>query len=69
MIERIKSNYFIAKLFLHLEEKQKLKIAKYNKGLQKIINVNINNYKYFHGSYIIYESNRFGKEIMVGMIH
>ena len=45
-----------------LNEKQKLKIVKYNKSLQKNIDINIFNYKLFTGKYIIYESNGIGKE-------
>ena len=45
-----------------MDEKQKLKIIKYNKSLQKNININIINYKFFTGKYIIYQSKRIGKE-------
>ena len=62
MLENIKSNYRIKIFFLHTNEKRKLKIVKYNKILQKNININLNNYKFFTGKYIIYESNRIGKE-------
>ena len=62
MLENIKSTYFIRKLFGYISEKHKLKLVKYNKRLQKIININIINYKHFTGKYIIYESNGIGKE-------
>ena len=42
--------------------KKKLKVVKYNKSLQKNIDINIINYKHFSGRYIIYESNGIGKE-------
>ena len=62
MLEFIKSSFFIRILFSHIYEKGKLKIAKYNKSLQNRLNINIFNYKIFSGRYIIYESNRIGKE-------
>ena len=62
MLKKIKATYFIQLLFSYVDEKQKLKIIKYNKYLQKIINISIINYKLFTGKYIIYESNGFGKE-------
>ena len=49
-------------LFVYVEEKKKLKIIKYNKRLQKNININIINYKFYSGKYIIYESKGIGKE-------
>ena len=45
-----------------IDEKQKLKIVKYNKSLQNNIDINIYNYKLFTGKYIIYESNGIRKE-------
>ena len=62
MLKNIKSSYFNAKIFSYIEERQKLKIIKYNKNLQKNMNISIINYKFFSGKYIIYESNGIGKE-------
>ena len=62
MLKNIKSSYFIKLIFVYVNEKQRLKIVKYNKSLQKNIDKNIINYKLFSGKYIIYESNRIGKE-------
>ena len=62
MFKDIKSLYFIKLLFLYIDERQKLKIAKYNKSLQKSINISIMNYKFFTRKYLIYESNGIGKE-------
>ena len=45
-----------------MDEKQKLKLIKYNKSLQENININIINYKIFSGTYIIYENNGKGRE-------
>ena len=62
MLERIKSMFFVKILFSYLDEKQKLNLLRYNKSLQENINICINNYLHFKGRYIIYESNRKGKE-------
>ena len=62
MLKNIKSTYFIQNIFANLDEKRKLKVIKCNKYLQNIININIINYKYFFGRYIIYEQNGIGKE-------
>ena len=62
MLKNIKSVYFIKLLFSFVQEKNKLKIVKYNKSLQKNININIINYKFISGRYIIYGSNGNGKE-------
>ena len=63
MLKTIKSSYFIPILFSFVYERQKLKVIKYNKILQTNLNINILNYKNFTGRYILYESNRIGKEI------
>ena len=62
MLENIKSIFFIRILFSYVDEKQKLKIIKYNKSFQKTINISIINYQHFKGKYIIYESDEYGKE-------
>ena len=62
MLKIIKSSYFESMLFSYINERQKLKIIKYNKSLQKIINISTVNYKYFNGKYIIYGSKREGRE-------
>ena len=62
MLKNIKSTYFIKNIFLYVHEKQKLKVVKYNKSLQKNIDISITYYKFFSGKYIIYESNGIGKE-------
>ena len=62
MLKNIKSTYLVDIIFSYIDEREKLKIIKYNKSLQKIINISIINYKYFTGKYIIYESNGKGKE-------
>ena len=62
MIKNIKSHHIINITFLYLNERRKLKMIKHNKSLQNILNISINNYKLFAGKYIIFESNRIGKE-------
>ena len=63
MLKNVKSSYFITLIFSYIEEGKKLKLLiKYNQNLQKNLNINIINYKFFKRNYIIYESNRFGKE-------
>ena len=62
MLKNVKSIYFIQKLFSFVDEYPKLKLVKYNKSIQKNINISIINYIHFKGKYIIYESNGEGKE-------
>ena len=62
MSKTIESSYFIKLLFLYIDERQKLKIVKYNKSLQKNIDISIANYKHFTGRYLIYGANGIGKE-------
>ena len=62
MLENVKSSYFAKIVFSYVDEKQKLKLVKYNKSLQQKIDISIINYIHFKGKYIIYESNGKGKE-------
>ena len=62
MLSNIKSYYIIKIVFTYLNEKQKLLPIKYNKSLQKDIDISLINYKYFKGIYIIYEANGIVKE-------
>ena len=54
MLKDIKSSYFIKLIFVYEDERQKLKLVKYNKNLQKNIDISIINFKFFSGKYIIY---------------
>ena len=45
-----------------MDEKQKLKLIKYNKSFQENMNISLINYKIFSGKYIIYQQNGKGKE-------
>ena len=65
MLENIKSKYFLKLIFSFVDEEQKLKLVKYNKSLQNIIDLSIINYKHFTGKYIIYESKIKGKEYYI----
>ena len=62
MLKKIKSIYFIKILFKYVDEKHKLKVVKYNKILQKNIDISIINYKHFSKIYIIYGPSGIGKE-------
>ena len=62
MSKNVKSSYFIKIIFSFMDEKQKLKILKFNKYIQNIIDISITNYKSFTGKYIIIESEGIGKE-------
>ena len=61
-INNIKSSNFLIIVFSFIDEKQKLKLIKYNKSLQENINITLINYIYFKGRYIIYGSNDIGEE-------
>ena len=54
-------NYFIRKLFSHIDEKTKLKIIKYNNNLKNKLDIKLNNYKNLSNRYIIYDPNIKGK--------
>ena len=56
MIKNVKSEFFTRLIFSYIIEKQQLKLVKYNKNLQKILDLSIFNYAHFLGRYIIYES-------------
>ena len=62
MLKNVKSSYFTQLIFSDLNEGRKLKLLKHNKSLQKEMNINLINYKLFSGRYILYESNRKGRE-------
>ena len=52
MLKNIKSSYFNTIIFSYIDERQKLKIIKCNKSLQKNMNISIINYKFFSERYI-----------------
>ena len=61
MLVNIKSKFFCRIIFSYLEIRRKFEIVKYNKNLQKTINISLLNYKIFSGIYIIYGENDKGK--------
>ena len=61
-INHIKSSYVIKKVFSFLNEKQKLNKIIYNKELQKICSVDIEDYKKISLKYKIGERNGKGRE-------
>ena len=56
MMENIQSLFFIYNLFSILDERHKLILVKYNRGMQGKIGINLNTYKIFSGKYFIYET-------------
>ncbi len=64
-MENIKSSYFMKFLFSFIVDETKLKIIKYNKSLQKILDININNYKNLSGKYTKMNQNGKGKNYNV----
>ena len=58
----IKSRFINQKIFIHLYDAKLLKLIKYNKTLQKKLNISLYNYKLFTGKYIEYDRNGKGKE-------
>ena len=44
-LRNLQSDYFIQKFFEHLTERKYLETIRYNKSIQKRINININHYK------------------------
>ena len=44
-LRNLKSDYFIQKFFGYMSERKSLETIRYNKNIQKRINININHYK------------------------
>ena len=44
-LRNLKSDYFIQKFFVYMSERKYLETIRYNKSIQKRINININHYK------------------------
>ena len=61
-LKNIKSSFIRKIPFSFIEEKQKLKLVRYNKSLQKSLHFSINNYMYFQGKCKEYDSYGKGKE-------
>ena len=65
MLKKSKSSYFTQRIFSLIGEKRKLQLLKYNKNLQKLMNIGIINYRYYKGNGILYDFNGMGKEYNV----
>ena len=50
-LRNLKSDYFIQKFFEYIPERISLEIIRYNKNIQKRINININHYKAYSEKY------------------
>ena len=61
MLDNIKSLYIIAIIIDYKDEKRKLELIKYNKNLQKRLDISLLNYKFLSGRYIIYEEKEKAK--------
>ena len=57
MLKNIKTSFFINKFFSFIDERRKLEIIKYNKNIQKSMNISILNYKIYCGRYFIKKGN------------
>ena len=62
MLKNVKSEYILKIFFSYVDEKQKLKIVKYNKSLQKDIDISLINYILFSDKCLILEENGKAKE-------
>ena len=51
-LKNLKSDYFIHKFFGYMTERKYLKIIRYNKSIQKRIDININHYKVYSEKYL-----------------
>ena len=50
-LRKLKSDYFIQKFFEYMTERKLLETIRYNKNLQKRINISINHYKAYSEKY------------------
>ena len=57
MLENIKSLYILKNVFINIEDEIKLNLVKYNKKLQKKLDISLIDYKFFSNKYIVYEDN------------
>ena len=70
-LDNLKSDYFLIKMFDLIKQNKALKIIKYNKKIQKRLNINIKNYKECSQLYspieleLKLEDNEYGKFINI----
>ena len=57
MFKNIKSSYIIQKILSYIDKKRKLKIFKYNKHIQNLINIKLIDYRLMSNTFIIYQKN------------
>ena len=50
-LKNVKSDYFIRKFFGYMAKRKSLETVRYNKSIQKRINININHYKAYSEEY------------------
>ena len=50
-LKKVKSDYFIQKFFEYMPKRKSLETVRYNKSIQKRINININHYKAYCEEY------------------
>ena len=62
MLEQIKSSFITKEIFAYISNERKLELIKYNKHMQKILDVNLLNYKIYSGKYLLIDKNGIGKE-------
>ena len=71
ILRNIKSKIILKKFFDYLNKRKSLEIIKYNKNIQKRINININNYKEYSEKYSLIEieikpmKNKYGRFIYI----
>ena len=69
--ENIKSDYFLRKLYDNMPKKKKLEIVKYNKKIQKRINLSVKDYKEYSETFtpieieIIPKKDKYGEFIKI----
>ena len=70
-LRKVKSDYFIQKFFGYMPKRKSLETIRYNKSIQKRINININHYKAYSEEYssieidIIPMKGEYGKFISI----
>ena len=70
-LKNVKSHYIIQKIFVYMSERKALETIRYNKSIQKRINININHYKAYSEEYssieldIIPMKGKYGKFINI----
>ena len=71
ILQNLKSDYFIQKFFDYIQKRRILKTIRYNKSIQKRINLNINHYKEYSEKYSSIEieikpmENKYGRFINI----